>query len=293
MSLNENALNGVAAVILVAVLANGCADRTGSQLRPQDRLSGRPEEATGTYDKAQIVNAKSGTKTFAVPYMVTPDGYAIIQGDMIIGTRAQLQSTVEARGLFLLEPALWPRGVVKYKISNSLPNQNRVLNALAHWEQKTAIRFSPARSSDRDYVMFKRSPDSNSCSANVGYHTGVTPVELGDACAYGNVVHEIGHVLGVGHEHMRSDQRRYITRHMENAKPHTEHNFEPMPLKYADIGNYCYGSIMHYPKTAHSKNNKPTIVPTDRNARIGQRDGLAACDISLIRTMYRSEFAKR
>ncbi|CAN7198810.1 M12 family metallopeptidase [Phyllobacterium sp. LjRoot231] len=296
MSLTESVLKCAAGLFLasgIAALATGCANSANSTRITQDQVFGKPEEATGTFNKTQVISATFGKETFAVPYIVTADGYGIIQGDVIIGRDAQLQSTVGTFGLFLLNPRLWPLGIVKYKISSSLPDQNRVLRAIAHWERKTPIRFSRAGSAERNFVVFTRSSDRYSCSSEVGYHTGATPVILGDGCAYGNVVHEIGHVLGAAHEHMRSDQRRYITLHLENAKPDTEDNFKPIPSKYANFGNYCYGSIMHYPKDAFTKNNKPTIVPNDRNARIGQRDGLAPCDIDLIKTMYRSEFAKR
>ncbi len=284
---------GLLLALGIAASSTGCANHGNSARVAQDQFSGRPEEATGTFNKNQVVNAVFDKKAFAVPYIVTADGYAIIQGDIIIGTAAQLQSAVETRGLFLRVPALWPRGIVKYKISGSLPDQNRVVRAIAHWERNTSIRFARATSSDRNYIVFRRSSDRNNCSSDVGFKPGVTPVSLGDACAFGNVVHEIGHVLGATHEHMRTDQARYITLHLENAKPDTEDNFEPMPTKYSNFGNYCYRSIMHYPKDAFSKNYKATIVPTDPNAKIGQRDGLAACDINLINTMYRSEVAKR
>jgi hypothetical protein len=93
---------------------------------------------------------------------------------------------------------------------------------------------------------------------------------------------------------MRSDNDRYITIIWANIIKEYEDNFKPMPSKYSDFGQYCYGSIMHYPKVGgFSKNGKPTILPKDSRARIGQRDGLAKCDIQLIEAKYRAEYAKR
>ena len=52
-----------------------------------------------------------------------------------------------------------------------------------------------------------------------------------------------------------------------------------------DVGPYDYGSIMHYPATAFSKNGQPTIV-TKNGATIGQRQGLSPGDIAAVQSMY-------
>ena len=37
----------------------------------------------------------------------------------------------------------WPRGEIPYEIRSSVPNQNRITDAIYHWEEKTHIRFIP------------------------------------------------------------------------------------------------------------------------------------------------------
>jgi len=48
---------------------------------------------------------------------------------------------------------------------------------------------------------------------------------------------------------------------------------------------YDYGSIMHYPREAFSRNGRPTIVAKD-DVEIGQRKGLSAGDVFLINALY-------
>jgi hypothetical protein len=55
-----------------------------------------------------------------------------------------------------------------------------------------------------------------------------------------------------------------------------------------DLGGYDYGSIMHYPRTAFSRNGLDTIVPTNATAVIGQRNGLSADDIAGVQILYPS-----
>lgn len=52
--------------------------------------------------------------------------------------------------------------------------------------------------------------------------------------------------------------------------------------------SYDYGSVMHYSKTAFSKNGNPTLLPIrDTNAVIGQRHGFSQLDIEKVNTLYR------
>ena len=67
-----------------------------------------------------------------------------------------------------------------------------------------------------------------------------------------------------------------------------EDNFQKYSLGVASTLGfpYDYESIMHYQRTAFSKNGLDTITPTDPNANIGQRDGLSAIDIAQLKAMY-------
>ena len=55
-----------------------------------------------------------------------------------------------------------------------------------------------------------------------------------------------------------------------------------------DVQNtpYDYASIMHYSRTAFSRNGLPTIETIHPNAVIGQREYMSAFDIQEIRSFY-------
>ena len=71
----------------------------------------------------------------------------------------------------------------------------------------------------------------------------------------------------------------------ENIEDSMWHNFEQHIVDGDDIGEYDFGSIMHYPRKAFSKNENDTVIPLG-NQDIGQRRELSNGDIEAIESMY-------
>ena len=75
---------------------------------------------------------------------------------------------------------------------------------------------------------------------------------------YGTVIHELGHALGLIHEHGRIDRDDYVTIVLESIKPGTEAAFAKWSPANSDENitakvHYDYGSIMHYGSKVSSK----------------------------------------
>lgn len=233
-----------------------------------------------------IKNATFLTK--AVRYS-SIEGQAIFEGDIVLGTTEQLQQSVSfdpndpLKGIVIVGTGVrWPQGIVPYEISKSLPNPKRVTDAIEHWEQHTSIRFRK-RTDEIDYVMFR---PSSGCSASVGRKGGRQFINLGPQCTRGNVIHEIGHTLGLWHEQSREDREQFIEIVWDNIDPDTIHNFDQHIQDGDDIGEYDYASIMHYPKNAFAiYEDKDTIIPRG-GQEIGQREKMSDLDIATIKKIY-------
>lgn len=225
----------------------------------------------GVYQNSQQIN------------YVRANGYAIYQGDIILGTSdAQNGLGIVPRGDYL-----WTDGIVPYQIDNNLVDQHRIHDAIAYWEENTAIRFVE-RTSDNssDYPNYLRFVTSTGCASYVGMQGGAQRLFLSPRCSTGNTIHEIGHAIGLWHEHSRNDRDDYVDVRFENIYRGYEHNFQIQSHNGQDLGEYDYGSIMHYPSWAFSKNGEDTIVPLQNDVEIGQRTHLSEGDLAAVADMY-------
>ncbi len=183
--------------------------------------------------------------------------------------------------------SLWPHGRVPYVIEEGLSSSKVVEEAIRQWNGLSMAARLVLRGDEQDYVSFVTGDD---CSSPRGFIGGEQQIAVTRHCRVGEVLHEIGHTVGLMHEHNRPDRDRYVSIAVENIYPELLSNFQARLDEDVPVDEYDWRSIMHYSQMAYSRNGGRTIVPdpceVDPDALIGQRRGLSAGDIERVNRLY-------
>jgi hypothetical protein len=149
----------------------------------------------------------------------------------------------------------WTGGNVYYTFdaSVSTAKQKAFLDGAAEWALFANLQFIP-RTAEVNYVTIKENPAVGGGQSAVGMVGGQQFIEFGtNAWSRAVICHEIGHALGLVHEHQRSDRDSYVTVFTNNIQPGFLSAFVKLGST-VNVSTYDFLSVMHYRRDAYSTN---------------------------------------
>jgi hypothetical protein len=323
--------------ILVAVLIVGAIIWARQFSNAQQDTDSKAQHDTSSNEEVEICRGKSSFtyeadgKRYSLPFEVVDD-QAVVEGDIVFG---QATDVLNGGANYVApvvpdyvrgEPKRWESNLLPYIIDASVtaPDRAVIQQAIMAWQHATNVRFRPL-SGARDWKLenyVKFSGQKNQCSSNslgikqrlsgkVNEADSINVVEVaGCGQNWGRIAHEIGHVLGLGHQHSRGNRDDYITilwSNIDGPKQFCRVIWDQQALANTA---YDYDSIMHYASTQAAKRSSDckkviydgkqdclAFLPNQEkleqqrrtvgsNVEPGQRDHLSAGDIALVNILY-------
>ncbi|MHC4234739.1 MAG: M12 family metallopeptidase [Planctomycetota bacterium] len=187
----------------------------------------------------------------APPDARIPDGYKIIDGDIVVP-----EDFDEGRATYTVD--LWPGGVVPYQFDANVSAALRtaMLEAMTLWENEATVDFVP-RDGESDYLHIQ---DANfNASEGIGMAGGRHDIWISN---WGNqfvMAHELAHALAYWHEQSRLDRNAFVQINWGNICQNCCSNPASCDPQFAfrsgsgaEYGPYDFDSVMHYGQCSFS-----------------------------------------
>lgn len=226
---------------------------------------------------------------------ITP-GFKIVSGDIQVPLKSSPEATFERN--------LWPGGIVYYEFDSNVIQANRdaAVAAMNEWSRITSVVFRAGRGQFLIVPIYIHIQNSTGNNSALGMIPGGQILNMSSWGSRFTIVHELGHALGLHHEHERPDRDFFVAVNAGNIQGGQANQFTKLPAGSPTYGPYDFDSVMHYDRcsfstacpagaTCNCTVAQETIQVLGSNnaiwqSKIGQRDHISYLDGITIGFLY-------
>ncbi|MBP6821619.1 MAG: hypothetical protein KA368_08750 [Acidobacteria bacterium] len=246
--------------------------------------------------QAQPTPATSAqTDQFKPKQNITP-GFKIVSGDIQVPLKHSPEASFERN--------LWLNGIVFYEFDANVIQANRdaMLAAMNEWSRISGVVFRAGRGRFGIVEIYIHIQNSTGNNSALGMILGGQILNMSSWGSRFIIVHELGHALGLHHEHERPDRDLFVAVIGGNIQSGLGNQFTKLPNGTPIYGPYDFDSIMHYDRcsfstacpagaTCNCTVSQETIQVLGSNnatwqSKIGQRDHISYLDGITIGSLY-------
>lgn len=215
----------------------------------------------------------------AVPVVFRQVGNdAVIEGDIVLGPAASMSGPARSTTI-VSDGSPWPGGRMPVQFDSatvSVNDEATIRDALQTWSSAAGVQFPAPSQPPGDLVTFRIETPGTGPSAGGRSSLGRAGGEQFITLIAGNwdkstVLHEVGHALGLRHEHTRPDRDDYVVFNpsaydCKGANPtdcatERDTDFGVVPATAAFWStDYDFTSIMQYPSNAFALPGQSTLL---------------------------------
>lgn len=175
----------------------------------------------------------------------------------------------------------WKNGIIYYEppSTRDFPQStiNMIYDVMREIERNTDIDFQVAGSGGLFTNRIHFTSKNDGCYTWLGMAGGRQQVNLAPydpveqtSCQTLRVIrHELGHVMGMIHEHQRPDRDSYVRINTGNIESGQGDQFDRWRKSLAVRTDYDYDSVMHYRENSFSNGRGPTIEALNGRTGLG------------------------